>query len=81
LKNAQIVIGARSALFLPFYDLGFIIVDEEHEQTFKQVDPAPRYHARDASIVLANHKAKVLLGRQRQVLKPILTPNLINMVW
>jgi primosomal protein N' (replication factor Y) len=37
---------------LPFYDLGFIIVDEEHEQTFKQVDPAPRYHARDASIVL-----------------------------
>jgi primosomal protein N' (replication factor Y) len=35
---------------LPFYDLGFIIVDEEHEQTFKQVDPAPRYHARDASI-------------------------------
>jgi primosomal protein N' (replication factor Y) len=62
-EKAQIIIGARSALFLPFYDLGFIIVDEEHEQTFKQVDPAPRYHARDASIVLANlHKAKVLLG-------------------
>jgi primosomal protein N' (replication factor Y) len=62
-EKAQIVIGARSALFLPFSNLGFIIVDEEHEQTFKQVDPAPRYHARDASIVLANfHKAKVLLG-------------------
>lgn len=61
--KAQIVIGARSALFLPFNNLGFIIVDEEHEQTFKQQDPAPRYHARDASIVLANaHKAKVLLG-------------------
>jgi primosomal protein N' (replication factor Y) len=62
-EKAQIIIGARSALFLPFYNLGFIIVDEEHEQTFKQVDPAPRYHARDASIVLASfHKAKVLLG-------------------
>lgn len=61
--KAQIVIGARSALFLPFSNLGFIIVDEEHEQTFKQVDPSPRYHARDASIVLANyHKAKVVLG-------------------
>ncbi|AOW10701.1 replication restart helicase PriA [Flavobacterium gilvum] len=61
--KAQIVIGARSALFLPFSNLGLIVIDEEHEQTFKQVDPAPRYHARDASIVLANsHKAKVLLG-------------------
>ncbi|WP_394760348.1 primosomal protein N' [Flavobacterium sp.] len=62
-EKAQIVIGARSALFLPFQNLGFIIVDEEHEQTFKQTDPAPRYHARDAAIVLVNfHKAKVLLG-------------------
>ena len=61
--KAQVVIGARSSLFLPFYNLGFIIVDEEHEQTFKQVDPAPRYHARDAAIVLAqSHQAKVLLG-------------------
>lgn len=61
--KAQIVIGARSALFLPFSNLSLIVVDEEHEQTFKQVDPAPRYHARDAAIVLANcHKAKVLLG-------------------
>ena len=61
--KAQIVIGARSALFLPFSNLGLIIVDEEHEQTFKQQDPAPRYHARDAAIVLANaHQSKVLLG-------------------
>lgn len=61
--SAQIVIGARSALFLPFNNLGLIIVDEEHEQTFKQHDPAPRYHARDAAIVLANaHQSKVLLG-------------------
>ncbi|AWK05404.1 primosomal protein N' [Flavobacterium crocinum] len=61
--KAQIVIGARSALFLPFNDLGLLVIDEEHEQTFKQTDPAPRYHARDAAIVLANfHNAKVLLG-------------------
>jgi primosomal protein N' (replication factor Y) (superfamily II helicase) len=62
-EKAQIVIGARSALFLPFHDLGFVVIDEEHEQTFKQSDPAPRYHARDSAIVLANaHQAKVLLG-------------------
>jgi primosomal protein N' (replication factor Y) len=62
-EKAQIIIGARSALFLPFADLGLVIVDEEHEQTFKQIDPAPRYHARDAAVVLANfYKAKVLLG-------------------
>ena len=62
-EKAQIVIGARSALFLPFSNLGLIIVDEEHEATFKQHDPAPRYHARDSAIVLANsHQAKVLLG-------------------
>ncbi|WP_417941998.1 replication restart helicase PriA [Flavobacterium sp. RS13.1] len=62
-EKAQIVIGARSALFLPFTNLGLLIVDEEHEQTFKQTDPAPRFHARDSAIVLANfHGAKVLLG-------------------
>ncbi|NUY82248.1 primosomal protein N' [Flavobacterium sp. MAH-1] len=62
-EKAQVVIGARSAMFLPFHDLGLVIVDEEHEQTFKQVDPAPRYHARDAAIVLANQfGAKTLLG-------------------
>ena len=61
--KAQIIIGARSALFLPLHVLGLIIIDEEHEQTFKQSDPAPRYHARDAAVVLARfHKAKVLLG-------------------
>ncbi len=66
LKNsakAQIVLGARSSIFLPFSNLGLIVVDEEHEQSFKQFDPAPRYHARDTSIVLGNmHNAKVLLG-------------------
>ncbi|MFP9113390.1 primosomal protein N' [Flavobacterium sp. RHBU_3] len=62
-EKAQVVIGARSALFLPFQNLGLIVIDEEHEQTFKQQDPAPRYHARDAAIVLANYfEAKVLLG-------------------
>ncbi|MCG9793567.1 replication restart helicase PriA [Flavobacterium algicola] len=62
-EKAQIVIGSRSSLFLPFQDLGLIVIDEEHEQTFKQMDPAPRYHARDAGIVLAHlYKAKVLLG-------------------
>jgi primosomal protein N' (replication factor Y) len=59
----NIVMGARSSLFLPFSNLGLIIVDEEHENSFKQYDPAPRYNARDAAIVLANvHQAKVLLG-------------------
>jgi len=60
---AQIVIGARSALFLPFNNLGLVIVDEEHESSFKQYDPAPRYHARDAAIVLGNlHGSHILLG-------------------
>ncbi|WP_298420281.1 primosomal protein N' [uncultured Kordia sp.] len=61
--KAQIVLGARSSLFLPFSNLGLIIVDEEHETSFKQFDPAPRYHARDAAIVLAKlHKGKIVLG-------------------
>lgn len=61
--KAKVVVGVRSALFLPFSNLGLIVVDEEHEQTFKQHDPAPRYHARDAAVVLANqHSAKVVLG-------------------
>jgi primosomal protein N' (replication factor Y) len=59
----DIVLGARSAIFLPFENLGLIIVDEEHEHSFKQVEPSPRYHARDMSVVLARlHKAQVLLG-------------------
>ncbi|MFS4468108.1 primosomal protein N' [Maribacter sp. 2210JD10-5] len=62
-SKAQIVIGARSAMLLPFNNLGLIIIDEEHESSFKQFDPAPRYHARDAAIVLGHfHKANVLLG-------------------
>ena len=61
--KAQVIIGARSALLLPFRDLGLVIVDEEHESSFKQFDPAPRYQARDAAIVLGHFfKAKVLLG-------------------
>ncbi len=61
--KAQIVLGARSSILLPFNDLGLVIVDEEHEQSYKQFDPAPRYHARDTAIVMSNlHKAKVLLG-------------------
>lgn len=57
------VVGVRSSVFLPFSILGLIIVDEEHESSFKQQDPAPRYHARDVAMVLAkNHGAKVLLG-------------------
>jgi primosomal protein N' (replication factor Y) len=59
----NIVLGARSAIFLPFREAGLIIIDEEHENTYKQFDPAPRYHARDTAIMLARfHGAKVLLG-------------------
>ncbi len=59
----QFVVGVRSAVFLPFDQLGLIIVDEEHEPSYKQFEPAPRYHARDSAIYLASiHKANVLLG-------------------
>jgi len=59
----QVVLGARSAVLLPFSDLKLIVVDEEHENSYKQYDPAPRYQARDAAIYLAHlHKAKVVLG-------------------
>ncbi len=62
-EKAQIIIGARSSLFLPFKELGLIIVDEEHEPSFKQYNPSPRYHARDSAIVLGKlHNAKLLLG-------------------
>ena len=59
----DIILGVRSSLFLPFQRLGLVIVDEEHENTYKQQDPAPRYHARNAAIVLASMcGAKTLLG-------------------
>jgi len=62
-KRFQIILGARSAIFLPFDHLGLVIVDEEHETSFKQYDPAPRYNARDAAVYLANlHQAKTILG-------------------
>lgn len=62
-EKSQIILGARSSIFLPYNNLGLVLVDEEHETSYKQFEPAPRYHARDAVIVLANiHKAKVLLG-------------------
>ncbi len=61
--DIKILLGARSSLFLPFINLGFIIVDEEHDASYKQQDPAPRYHARDAAIYYASlFNAKVLLG-------------------
>ncbi len=63
LSSYKIIIGVRSSVLLPFSNLGLIIVDEEHENTYKQFDPAPRYNARDLSVVLAKfHNAKVLLG-------------------
>jgi primosomal protein N' (replication factor Y) len=62
-QKASVILGARSSLFLPFSELGLIIVDEEHENSYKQFDPAPRYHGRDAAIMLAALSgANVLLG-------------------
>lgn len=62
-QSPSVILGVRSSVFLPFRQLGLIIVDEEHEPSYKQQDPAPRYHGRDTAIVLAmRHGAKVLLG-------------------
>lgn len=62
-ESYKIILGARSAMFLPFENLGLIIIDEEHDSSFKQYDPSPRYNARDAAIYLSTlHKANVILG-------------------
>jgi len=62
-KNYRLILGVRSSLFLPFSNLGLIIIDEEHDGSYKQHDPAPRYHARDTAIMLAAmHGAKSILG-------------------
>lgn len=62
-NEPMVVLGARSSLFLPFSHLGLVVVDEEHESSFKQYDPAPRYNARDAALMLAKmHGAPALLG-------------------
>jgi primosomal protein N' (replication factor Y) len=62
-EQSQIVIGARSSVLLPFSNLGLIIIDEEHETSYKQFDPSPRYHARDTALVLSKlHRSKTLLG-------------------
>lgn len=63
LHQYDIILGARSAIFLPFKDLGLIIVDEEHETSYKQIDPSPRYNARDVASKMAQiHNSKLLLG-------------------
>ena len=63
LHQYDIILGARSAIFLPFKDLGLIIVDEEHETSYKQIDPYPRYNARDVASKMAQlHNSKLLLG-------------------
>lgn len=62
-EGIDLILGVRSAVLLPFRQLGLVIIDEEHEPSFKQQDPAPRYHGRDVAIILAQqHGAKVLLG-------------------
>lgn len=63
MNGCPIILGARSSLFLPFNNLGLIIIDEEHDASFKQNDPSPRYNARDMSLILSQfHQAKILLG-------------------
>ncbi|WP_060875154.1 replication restart helicase PriA [Myroides odoratus] len=62
-EKAKVVIGTRLSVFLPFQDLRLVVIDEEHDANYKQHDPAPRYHGRDAAVVLAmQHQAKVLMG-------------------
>lgn len=58
-EGGSLVIGTRSALFLPFAHLGLVVVDEEHDSSYKQTEPAPRYHARDAAIMLSSLTAAI----------------------
>jgi primosomal protein N' (replication factor Y) len=61
--KGQIIVGTRSSIFLPFHNLNLIIVDESHENSYKQFDPSPRYHARDTALILASlHQANIILG-------------------
>lgn len=78
-EKAKVILGARSSIFLPFNDLGLVIVDEEHEISYKQFDPAPRYHARDSAIVLAsNFEAKTLLGSATPSIESYYNANIAN---
>ncbi len=71
-KRCKVIIGPRSAIFLPYKNLGCIIVDEEHDRSYKQQDPAPRYNARDAAVVLAAlHKAGLVMGSATPALESI----------
>ena len=61
--SGRLIVGARSALFLPYKSLGLVVVDEEHDSSYKQTEPSPRYHGRDAAVMLASlHGAKAILG-------------------
>lgn len=78
----DVILGARSAVFLPFKNLGLVIIDEEHETSFKQQDPAPRYHARSAAIVLAKmYGAKTLLGTATPSMESYYNAQKASMDW
>ena len=78
-EHCQVILGVRSSIFLPFKNLGLVIVDEEHETSYKQYDPAPRYNARDCAIVLASMcGAKVLLGSATPGIETFATLNRAN---
>ncbi len=73
MQGKSLILGARSSIFLPFTDLGLIIVDEEHDPSFKQMDPAPRYNARDTAMYLSSlHNCKILMGTATPALETFL---------